>query len=178
MPTMTIGWAIIIVAVLYLLEKYGLLKKALIVSGITLGVAVVGYGIFISCVLLKDKWDEHHKPPQTDAEVAAQFGGVPTPVGAPQKIPSGAMLGVGTVFVSFGKADATMLMPVPPPTPDGSDWVPTTTGNEFAFKRLGSKVYVKAICYNEATQTASSVMYFDDNKTDVCAGDILMEEVK
>lgn len=56
---MTIGWAIIAVAVLYLLDKHHLLKKALIGVGIIVAVVAVAYVGFWSYQRLEERWEDY-----------------------------------------------------------------------------------------------------------------------
>ena len=56
---MTIAWAIVSVAVLYLLDKHHLLKKTLILAGIVGVVLVVGYAGFLEYQHLKDRWEDY-----------------------------------------------------------------------------------------------------------------------
>jgi hypothetical protein len=56
---MTIGWAIIAVAVLYLLDKHSLMRRALKLSGIVLAVIAVGYGSLLGWSYLQERWDAH-----------------------------------------------------------------------------------------------------------------------
>lgn len=60
---MTIAWAIIIVAVLFLLDRHHLLKKALVATGITAGIAAlllaVGYAGVLGYQWLRGRWEAH-----------------------------------------------------------------------------------------------------------------------
>ncbi len=56
---MTIAWAIIIVAVLFLLDKYGLLKKSLITAAILISVIAVGCVGFFGYQWKKGRWEYH-----------------------------------------------------------------------------------------------------------------------
>jgi hypothetical protein len=56
---MTIAWAIIAVAVLYLLDKHHLMRKALIGAGIIVSVVVVGYVGFLGYQKLEQRWDDY-----------------------------------------------------------------------------------------------------------------------
>jgi hypothetical protein len=56
---MTIAWAIIVVAILYLLDKHHLMKKALIGAGIIVAVVAVGYVGFWSYQRLKERWEDY-----------------------------------------------------------------------------------------------------------------------
>jgi hypothetical protein len=55
----TIGWAIIVVAVLYLLDKHHLMKEALIGVGIMVAVVAVGYVGFRSYHRLEERWEDY-----------------------------------------------------------------------------------------------------------------------
>lgn len=56
---MTIGWAIIMVAVLFLLDKYNLLKKAVKITAIGAVVLGVVWAGLLGFVFLNEKWEEH-----------------------------------------------------------------------------------------------------------------------
>lgn len=56
---MTVAWAIIIVAVLFLLDKYRMLKKAVSVATIGIGVMGVGYGSILGYAWAKGRWQDH-----------------------------------------------------------------------------------------------------------------------
>jgi hypothetical protein len=56
---MTIAWAIIIVAVLFLLDKYRLLKKTVIIAAVGIGVVGVGYGGILGYAWAKGRWQDH-----------------------------------------------------------------------------------------------------------------------
>jgi hypothetical protein len=169
---MTIGWAIIVVAILYLLDKYLLLKKALVVSAIILALGAVGYCSFIGWVLVKEKWDSRAGPKVGD----------PIPPGATIGDPLSYKVGEA-LDIGKGSVPQTFFIPGPQPSspaPGDGEWLPIPSGNEFSFRRLGSKQYLKAICYNETTESSASPIHFDDEtKAAICAPpSILMEEVK
>lgn len=56
---MTLAWAIIVVAVLFLLDKYHLLKKSLIWAGIVGLVLILGIGGWFGWHYLAARWEEH-----------------------------------------------------------------------------------------------------------------------
>jgi hypothetical protein len=165
-------------------HKYLLLKKALVVSGIILAVVVVGYTGLLSWDFLQEKWQDH-KTQQTQAksdifDQAAALDQQRLPfapkVGDPLPYKVGETLSIGK-----GSIPEIIFIPKPPPPPtpppDGGEWLPVVSGSEFTFRRLGSKEYLKAICYNENTHATSALLSFGNS--DSCAtGEILMEEVR
>src|ERR1035437_7834363 len=57
---MTIGWAIVIVAVLYLLDKYGALKKTAKVAGIVAIIAASVFALYLAVGYVSD-WRKDHQ---------------------------------------------------------------------------------------------------------------------
>lgn len=70
---MTLAWAIIVVAVLYLLDKHNLLKKALKIAGIGAGVMAIGVAAVFGCVWLRQEWKDQQLVKQARAEWAAKY---------------------------------------------------------------------------------------------------------
>lgn len=72
---MTLAWAIIIVAVLFLLDRHHLLKKTLVAAGITAGIAAlllaVGYAGMLGYQRLRGRWEAHQLTEQAK-QFAAQ----------------------------------------------------------------------------------------------------------
>jgi hypothetical protein len=186
---MTVGWAIVIVAVLYLLDKYGALKKTLRVTGIIGAIAASIFAVVIAVGYVSDRWKDHkfakaHEcfNPST-GKVNPASGSYPR-CADEEQLREHVTLDLSTMKpitspVSWG-ADADGWEPVPPPppgfVPDPSaitfDSKPTTTD---LFRRPWEKKYSKAICYDENTGKASHLQ----KEGDACkTGSILMEEVK
>ncbi len=176
---MTIGWAIVVVAVLYLLDKYHLLKKSLIGAGIASIVVAIGFYSWIGLSLLKGKWDNHQfakvhecfdpstgkTHPVNDSE---PWCAVNEEVQALVPIPPGATIGrpvddvqpAGPITPLYPAPDGSMGVPNPdsiPPAPDGSQ---------------GRRI----ICYNEETRKASDVP-IKGGHADCKPPSIFMEEV-
>jgi hypothetical protein len=207
---MTVGWAIVVVAILYLLDKYNQLKKALVVAAILTAAVLAGYAGLYSWVFLKGRWDSHQfakihecldpstanvhavddsEPWCSVNEVVREHVTIDPKSIQPLQAKAGDPLSIlGTIYtlgesLTIGKNSVpdNIFMPVPPPPPPrppgGGESVPVVSGSEFLFRRLGSKEYSKAICYNESTQQASSLIGLNHEKT--CTdGEILMEEVR
>jgi hypothetical protein len=68
---MTIGTALVILAVLYLIDKYGLWKRAAAICGIVLSVSAVGVGFYYGY----QKWQER----KAQAALESQWSPVPEP---------------------------------------------------------------------------------------------------
>lgn len=191
----TIGWAIVIVAVLYLLDKYGVLKRTAKVAGI---VAVIGASVFaviLAISYISDLWKDHKFAKTHEcfdpAIGKAHSANESSPWCAdneqvrehvtfdPSVTIDPSTIKPITPAASRG-ADADGWEPVPPPptgfVPHASvitfDSKPTTTD---LFRRPREKKYSKAICYDENTGKASHLK----KEGDACkTGSILMEEVK
>ncbi len=133
---MTIGWAIVAVAILYLLDKYGVLKKCFSTARVTIVIATCMIIVGLSVVYGLSRWKAK----------------------------------------TYERTDSTANASLPSDR-SGINNVPTTTGYEFPFRRVGSAEYTKAVCFNEATGKATP-QPFTNTKNSCSAGSILMEEVK
>ena len=195
---MTIGWAIVIVAVLFLLDKYSLLRKTLKVSGIVLGIGVCVGAVVLGVYYGWEAWKDHqfaktHECYDTLTGKAHPVNGserwctdINEEVRLKFSLPKGVHLVGPIIPLASASQGIGIGDPIPPGAVIGSapetlpaDYFdharPVVSRNEFLFRRPGEKEYSKAICYDENT---GKVSHSPKGSEGCRAGSFLMEEVK
>jgi hypothetical protein len=175
---MTVGWAIVIVAVLYLLDKYGALKKTLKMASIVAVIAAFVFAVVIAVGYTSDRWKDHkfakaHECFNPSTGKANPASGSSPWCADDEQLREHVTVTFDTSPVKPITPDADGWEPVPPspsgvtlspagatntphdeyntPIPPGATSVPPSgaTIDPGSLRRI--------ICYNEATNTATDV---------------------